>query len=222
MATEKLVIAYAGSLAYFDPASHASKSLLSRIFGTYQVDNLDISTRSAYYLFAGLKQLLQQHPEYTQKITLHFWGAIDKRTAAQAAKMGVEPCVKIEGYKAKADSLRTLAQADVLFLPLETEKNGQRPLFIPGKLYEYLATGKPVLAVAGASDCTDILRKAGTGIIVNPFDADAIAAELKQLCDQKQQLSEMYRVNEQVVGEYSFDVIAQKMAAVFTEMLKRP
>jgi glycosyltransferase involved in cell wall biosynthesis len=222
MATDKLVIAYAGSLAYYDPTQNATKSLLSRHLGTYQVDNLDISTRSAYYLFAGLKQLLQQHPEYVQKITLHFWGAIDKRTMAQAAKMGVEPCVQIESYKAKADSLRTLAQADVLFLPLETEKNGQRPLFIPGKLYEYLATGKPVLAVAGASDCTDILRKAGTGIIVNPFDTSTIAEALKSLCDNKYRLSEMYRVNELVVGEYSFDVIAQKMAAVFTETLKQP
>ncbi|MCA6362427.1 MAG: glycosyltransferase [Bacteroidetes bacterium] len=220
MATDKLVIAYAGSLAYFDPAKYASKSLLSRMFGTYQVDNLDISTRSAYYLFAGLKHLLQQHPEYAQKITLHFWGAIDKRTAAQAVKMGVEACVQIESYKAKADSLHTLQQADVLFLPLETEKSGQRPLFIPGKLYEYLATGKPVLAVAGASDCTDILRSAGTGIIVDPFDAAAIAAALKGLCDNKQRLGEIYRVNEDVVKEYSFDVIAGKMVGVFEKVLK--
>ncbi|MCU0435169.1 MAG: glycosyltransferase [Bacteroidia bacterium] len=220
MATEQLVIAYAGSLAYFDPAQQAPKGLLSRLFGTYQVDNLDISTRSAYYLFAGLQQLIANHPEYATRIKLHFWGAIDKRTAAQAAKMGVQPCVQIESYKAKADSLRTLQQADVLFLPLETEKNGQRPLFIPGKLYEYLATGKPVLAVAGSSDCTDILRKAGTGIIVNPFDSAAIAAALKELCDNKARLGEIYRVNEEVVKEYSFDVIAGKMVGVFETVLK--
>lgn len=220
MATEKLVIAYAGSLAFFDPAQSGSKGFLSRIFGTYQVDNLDISTRSAYYLFAGLQQLIKQAPEYAQKIQLHFWGAIHKNTLAQAKQMGLEQCVHIEGYKAKADSLRTLQQADVLFLPLETEKNGQRPLFIPGKLYEYLSTGKPVLAVAGASDCTEILRNAGTGIIVNPFATNEIADALKKLCDDKERLAALYSANEQVVKEYSFDVIAGKMAQVFEHTLK--
>ncbi len=221
MATEKLVIAYAGSLAFYDPAQSGSKGLMSRVFGTYQVYNLDISTRSAYYLFAGLQQLLKKHPEYEQKIQLHFWGAIHKNTSVQAKQMGLQSCVHIEGYKAKADSLNTLERADVLFLPLESEKGGQRPLFIPGKLYEYLATGKPVLAVAGASDCTDILRNAGTGIIVNPFDTEELAEALKQLCDNKDRLAEMYRADEQVVKQYSFDVIAQKMAAVFEHTLKK-
>jgi glycosyltransferase involved in cell wall biosynthesis len=220
MATKKLVIAYAGSLAFYDPEQSGSKGFMSRIFGTYQVDNLDISTRSAYYLFAGLQHLIEQSPEYAQKIQLHFWGAIHKNTLAQAKQMGLAQCVHIEGYKAKADSLHSLQQADVLFLPLETEKNGQRPLFIPGKLYEYLATGKPVLAVAGASDCTDILQQAGTGIIVNPFAANEIAAALKKLSDNKERLSELYRANEQVVKEYSFDVIAGKMAKVFERVLR--
>lgn len=220
MAIEPLVIAYAGSLAFYEPAKQQNKSLLRRFFGTYQVNNLDISTRSAYYLFTGLQLLLKQYPEYTNRISIQFWGAIDKRTAIQAERMGLGNCVHIEGYKSKLDTVTALTRASVLFLPLESEKGGQRPLFIPGKLYEYLSLRKPVLALAGSSDCTDILTKSGLGCIINPFDTKAIAESIKELADSSpDQLLARFSPKEDYIQQYSFDMITRRLVAIFDDQV---
>ena len=90
---------------------------------------------------------------------LRLWGNVDSRNGLQAKKLGISDMVKIEGYKQKEESLALLRSCDLLFLPLESETKAGKPLFIPGKLFEYLKIGKPVLALGGQSDCIDILKK---------------------------------------------------------------
>jgi glycosyltransferase involved in cell wall biosynthesis len=52
---------------------------------------------------------------------------------------------------------------------------------IPGKLYEYLAVGRPILALADAGETVDLVRESGVGVAVDPHDVDAIAAALRRL-----------------------------------------
>jgi glycosyltransferase involved in cell wall biosynthesis len=215
MATDRLVIAYAGSLAFYDPATGAGTA--SR-FGTYHVNNVDHSTRSAYYLFRGLQLLLKRRPQLASEIEIRFWGLIDKRTAAQADAMGLRELVHIEGYKPKAESLAALQRANVLFLPLESGKDGQRPLFIPGKFYEYLAARKPVLALAGESDCIDLLKQAGLGILADPFDENSVSSALERLLNNRGRLHTLIAPDEKVIASFSFDRIAEKIVAIFDEL----
>jgi len=48
-----------------------------------------------------------------------------------------------------------------------------------GKLYEYLAAGRPIVALAEGNEAARIVADTGTGIAVPPFDADAIAQALR-------------------------------------------
>ncbi len=55
----------------------------------------------------------------------------------------------------------------------------RRPSVAPGKLFEYLAAGPPVLAVAPAGFAAEILRDTGCGITVAPDDPGALRAALE-------------------------------------------
>lgn len=46
---------------------------------------------------------------------------------------------------------------------------------IPGKLYSYLATGKPILACMEESDATNLVRRLAAGEVCHPSDAGGIA-----------------------------------------------
>jgi len=48
-----------------------------------------------------------------------------------------------------------------------------------GKLYEYLAAGRPIIALAGENEAARIVRETRAGIVVPPGDVDAIAAALR-------------------------------------------
>jgi hypothetical protein len=52
---------------------------------------------------------------------------------------------------------------------------------VPGKTYEYLASGRPTLALVPADgDAAAVLRDARGGTVCAPGDADAIAAVLRE------------------------------------------
>ena len=51
---------------------------------------------------------------------------------------------------------------------------------LPGKMFEYLYTRKPILALTIPGVTTSILDSAGVGRVVNPNDVAGIRAELAQ------------------------------------------
>jgi hypothetical protein len=50
---------------------------------------------------------------------------------------------------------------------------------VPGKTYEYMAAGRPVLATLPESDARDFLAQTGTGVFSPPGDVPGLLAALK-------------------------------------------
>ena len=72
------------------------------------------------------------------------------------------------------------AKADALVLILTDTKNAKGN--IPGKLFEYLATGLPVLALGDSQgDSSAILSQAGAGAVLGHGDLKGIQAKLREL-----------------------------------------
>jgi len=208
----KLKIGYAGSLAAFDPGKPGKKrSFFKDWFWTYQVDNVDFSTRSGYYLFKALAEGIQSK-------TISSGSIEDNR--AQVNEMGLNDCVNISGYQSKEQSVKRLETCDVLFLPLECGKSNNETLFIPGKLFEYLKLGKPVLCLTNGGDCADILQRSGLGILLSPYDTAAVTEKLSELVKMKQNDAFSFKADAEYIDGFSFREITRKMAGEFDRLLK--
>lgn len=217
-----LRIGYAGSLKAHNPkaATKRRAGKWAQWVWTYRVDNIKPETRSGYFLFKGIEAFQVKYPDLATQLLIHMWGMIDPENQRQAIQMGLADNVKIEGYKSKTETVSILASCDVLFLPLESGKDGQKPLFIPGKLYEYLKLGKPILALANESDCVDILRKSGIGLICSPYDAEAIADTLAELVKSRAELPSRYSADMDYIDEnFNFKNITRKLSQVFDELI---
>ena len=217
-----LRIGYAGYLQYFEPGNRRSLAFFSwakQWFWTYRVDNLDCSTRSAYYLFRGIKYLKENYKVTADDLQIELWGLIDKGNKNLAETLGIDEFVCIDGYLPRNGSLERLNKCDVLFLPLESEGKGQKSLFVPGKLYEYLKLRKPVLALAGKSDCTEILMKSGLGIFANPYDEEAVAEKLWKLIMARERLNSMYVPDYDYINNFHFPKLTSRLASLFDEVL---
>jgi glycosyltransferase involved in cell wall biosynthesis len=220
MATEgPLIIGYAGSLDFFDPIRPVrAKSGIRDWFWTYRHTATDPSTRSGYYLFLALKMLKEQFNRSGAHLQVHLWGNIHPGNRSQADEIGVGDMVRIEGYLPKEISIARSAACDMMFLPLESSTPAGDPLFIPGKLFEYLRNGKPVLALAGRSDCTEILRHSGLGAIFPPADTRAVAETLDRFISDRS-LLEKYVPDNEYIGQYSFRNITRRLAGVFDDVI---
>jgi len=70
------------------------------------------------------------------------------------------------------EAQKVMWSADVLLI-----FSGSR-LEVPAKFYEYLKTGKPILAIAQKGALTELLDMTGSGIWADPNDVDGIARAL--------------------------------------------
>jgi hypothetical protein len=62
---------------------------------------------------------------------------------------------------------------------------GGSALIVPGKLYEYLASERPILAAMPPGDARDLARAAGTGRVCAPTD---VAGMRQIICDELESL----------------------------------
>lgn len=95
--------------------------------------------------------------------------------------------IHFAGYVSHAEVFGFYAQADALVLILTDTKNAQGN--IPGKLFEYLATGVPVLALGDPNgDSARILQHADAGAVIAHTDHSAIRKQLRLLFESSASL----------------------------------
>ncbi|MBS1868983.1 MAG: glycosyltransferase [Actinobacteria bacterium] len=80
------------------------------------------------------------------------------------------------------------------------------------KLYEYLAAGKPILALAHANAAAELLRRSGGHELAPPDDEAAIARALRAYADRRVVDGEPYRPSPDFdLDAYSFPRIAERL-----------
>jgi glycosyltransferase involved in cell wall biosynthesis len=95
---------------------------------------------------------------------------------AAAASLGLDQVVEFVPRLPRAETLREMSEASCLLIlqPGTT-------VAVPGKLYEYLAVGRPILALTEEGETADLVRESGLGAVVPPSDESAIEAALLDL-----------------------------------------
>jgi glycosyltransferase involved in cell wall biosynthesis len=86
-----------------------------------------------------------------------------------------------------------------------------------GKLYEYLAAGRPIVALADGNEAARIVEETGTGTTVAPADGDGIVAALRRVVDGD--LARAYAPRG--VERYIYPRPAEAIAAVVEEAVGR-
>lgn len=214
-----LRIGYAGTLMAYWPGQE-KRSTLKRItewFWTYRIPTANQYTRSGYFLLKGIQRMVEKYPDLADRLQVDLWGLVEDGNKQQVKQFGIEEQVSIGGYFKKHESNARLDACDLVFLPLET---GQDPLYIPSKIFDYIKLGKPVLILGKQSDCTDILERAGLGLLADPFDANAIADLLARLIREKDQLPVRHQVDWVYVEEnFHFRNLSRELVKVIEETL---
>lgn len=154
------------ALAGFTPRRHAGPSVIVTHVGTVYKPS---SPR--YYLDA-----LDGMPEdIRSRIETRFVGRVtdSERPVFESRKSRV----RMLGFKPHAEALRQMEESDFLLLTMTDE------VTLPGKFFEYMATGKPILAVSPPGGEVDrILRETGAGWCAPQDDPTAIRAMLAEAC----------------------------------------
>jgi glycosyltransferase involved in cell wall biosynthesis len=155
-------------------------------------------------LIRALGLLAREHPEVATKVELVVAGPL---TDEEAALMGsdVAPArIVVAGTLARPDALALQRRADALLLLASS----RRTQLLNFKLFEYLAAGTPILALAAGTEAGRVVDEAG-GETVPADDTSAIVEALRRLADGDLKPSEPAARE-----RYSYPGVAERMATV--------
>ena len=177
---------------------------------------VEILTRSHVFLLDAVNHLLETRPDIGRRIEVHLAG-VTTQTDEEIAR-GC-PVVRLHGYLPHAESVALLKSADLLFLPMQKLAQGLRAGNVPGKTYEYLASGRPILAAVPEGDARNLLERAGATYICEPDDVaameDILTARVLAL-DGGDQPPER---DEAAVARYEWRNLAAQVAGVLDTIL---
>lgn len=110
-------------------------------------------------------------------LRLRLTGAIDATVLHSLSRAGLRDVVEVQPYVPHAAAIQAMRDAHLLLLPINRTDGAER--ILTGKLFEYVASGTPVLALGPAgSEVGTVLREAGAGSMLHWEDRDGIAATL--------------------------------------------
>ena len=130
-------------------------------------------------LLSALASAIDKGHVRKDQVRLRLIGATpDARLQAVAESLGLERTLEFVPRMPRRAVLQEMASASAL-LALQPATT----VSIPGKLYEYVALGKPILAICEEGETADLVRRSGLGVAVTTSDAAAVAAGLLQVME---------------------------------------
>ena len=131
-----------------------------------------LTGRNPKNLWKVLSDLARENEVFRTDLQLEFIGVVAQDVLDTLYRYELGPYIKIKGYVSHAEALRKQRRAQLLLL-LEIDSEETRGI-IPGKLFEYMAARRPILAVGPEKwDVADIVTGTNTGKI---FDYQSNAA----------------------------------------------
>jgi glycosyltransferase involved in cell wall biosynthesis len=208
-------IGYAGILQHYEPQQKGWLQSAKDLIWTYRPKAVDPSYRSPLPLLHSLALLKEEQLIQNSDVQMHLWGKIDSFYEGFINTLNIDDLVRIGSYRTHQETIQTLMEMDLLFLPLEKSNSKlHRNLFVPSKLFEYIAVGKPILAICEPSEAQEILEESGLGIIIPPENEYELITTIHQLI-QDPSLLKKYKRNDHILNHYSAETATRKLACIF-------
>jgi glycosyltransferase involved in cell wall biosynthesis len=130
-------------------------------------------------LFAALRQLTAEHPATAARLRVVLAGRLDTDEQRLLEGLDLDGAVEHVGSLSRGAAAALQREADALLLLTGPGHTSEAT----GKLYDYLAAGRPILALARGNVAARIVQETGTGVVVAPEDVGGITRALGAVAD---------------------------------------
>jgi glycosyltransferase involved in cell wall biosynthesis len=170
--------------------------------------------------FEALKQLKAENKIDGNKVLVKLIGNYHKdKLQAQIDSYGLTGQFEIVGYVPHNVCIKEQLGADVLVL-IEGTGRGSNA-FYTGKIFEYMNTGRPVLAVLPEDGAAaDLVRESKIGIVSHTDNVEAIKTNIKKYYDDWCNNTLDFMPDRGVIDGFERKALTKKLAEVFDKVYK--
>ena len=178
-----------------------NESTLDSKFTVSHIGSL-LEGRNPSILWEVLSDLLKKYEDFAAAFQLNLIGSVSEEVMNTICSFGLESYVCNIGYIPHIDVLESQKKSQVLLLIEEDSKETE--YIIPGKLFEYMASKRPIIAIGPkASDVEKILNQTRSGTYFRYDDTAALRTLLVQHF-------EAYKIQELKVDSKGLDTYSRK------------
>ena len=207
-----VTLVYAGTL-------HDSGLIRSRQ-GRYRPAGLDSTARSFLPVAQALVRLLEKSPATYARLRVRLLGFLPEETREMIGGLGLTDVVSCEGVLPRAEAVAAVRSADAHLVFQVAWEDPARPMpYVPGKVYESLATGAPILAPVGPGDLKDMLAMAPQAYVCSYKDIDSFTGTMQRMVDDLD-YGRVQRCDENWLKQHERSFLTGRLAAVFDSVLE--
>lgn len=197
----------------FDPQSIKNKKFTIASIGNFK-PNQNIPA-----LWQAMAELCQENPEFSQTTKIELTGNIDLNVVEAFRQNKIEHLLVTNAYVPHLEATKLMVTADVLlFIIPNTERNH---LIITGKIFEYLASGTPLLPIGPIKgNAAKIIESTQRDSMIDYEDLEGIKDRLKLLFDNWKQSPIPLKQQTEKVTLYSREGLSEKLASVLCKLHK--
>jgi glycosyltransferase involved in cell wall biosynthesis len=122
-----------------------------------------LSERNPLMLWESLVELLHEIPDFKSHLEIKLIGAVSQEVLETIAQFGLNSYLNNLGYVSHSEAIAHQRKSQVLLL-IEINSEDTKSI-IPGKLFEYMVSNRPIIAIGPKdSDFAEIITTTNTGV----------------------------------------------------------
>jgi glycosyltransferase involved in cell wall biosynthesis len=122
-----------------------------------------LSERNPQLLWESLVELIQEIPDFKTHLEIKLIGAVSQEVLETINEFGLDSYLNNLGYVSHSEAIAHQKKSQVLLL-IEINSEDTKSI-IPGKLFEYMVSGRPIIAIGpNGSDFAEIITTTNTGV----------------------------------------------------------
>ncbi|MBE0643079.1 MAG: hypothetical protein IH600_03280 [Bacteroidetes bacterium] len=157
----------------FDSADFPEVEVVAKENFTVTYTGSMYGKRNPETFFAAVARLVKAGKVDPARIRLQFIGRFGAEVREMFDHPVLKPSIVVREYMAHAASVRHLFQSDALLMVVDDFKGNEE--IVPGKVYEYIGSGKPVITLAPEGAVTKVIEDTASGRCARSADIDGIA-----------------------------------------------
>jgi hypothetical protein len=173
---DTIIVTSKTTKAEFEDITNKPIAVITNGFDTEKIDTLQLDTkfslahigsflseRNPTILWESLTELLDEVPEFKSHLEIKLIGAVSQEVLETISKFGLNPYLNNLGYIPHSEAVAHQRNSQVLLL-IEINSEETKSI-IPGKLFEYMVSNRPIIAIGPVeSDFAEIITETNTGV----------------------------------------------------------
>ena len=140
-------------------------------FGAFNQD------RNPHSLWTALNEISAGNDEFRKKLRIQLIGQTDESILNSIQKNGLKENLILQPFMPHKEGLKMLAESSLLLLPINDAPNVKG--ILPGKMYEYMALHRPIIAIGPTdADFAKIVSDSKTGNSFNFEDVQGVKSSI--------------------------------------------